>query len=245
MTDTVGDGEQRAAAPSASAGPSAGSKFLPDGTARYFPGNTIISFVSEGSAEALLLARVVDQLRSAIAEDFVLLPATSWHMTLFELLCDTVRDVDRWSSKLSLDASLESVDEFFAEHVPTVVAPAGLDMTCQGISADGTTLGLQLDPTDSVTADALRRYRTALSEVTGVRQPGHDNYGFHITLAYRLRRPESGRQQHIDAAMSRANAEAEGARLRIPAPVLTYFSDMTHFAEHARPAKPRSAQAMS
>lgn len=218
-----------------SAGPSAARKFRPDGTARHFRGNTIISFVAPDSPEALLLARAVDRARPAIGDDLVLLPATSWHMTVFELLCDDIRDADRWSSKLALDAPLELTDEFFARHVPTVDAPSELDMTCQGVSINETTLGVQLVPTDAATADSLHRYRTELSEVTGIRFPDHDGYGFHITLAYTLRPPTPDRQRDLDAVIAASGADLEGKRFTLPAPVLTYFADMTRFVENVRP----------
>ena len=218
-----------------SPGPSAAMKFSRDGAARLFRGNTIISFVAEGSPEALLLTRAVDRIRPSIAGDLVLLPASSWHMTVFELLCDDIRDVDRWSSKLALDAPLELTDEFFARHVPTVDAPSELDMTCQGVSINETTLGVQLVPTDSATADSLRRYRTELSEVTGIRAPDHDGYGFHVTLAYTLRPPTPDGHRDLDAAIAAATAELEGKRFRLPPPVLTYFDDMTRFVEDVRP----------
>jgi len=216
-------------------GPSAGSKFWPDGTPRHFPGNTIISFVAAQSAEAHLLARTVDHLRESVADDFVVLPPSSWHMTVFELLCDQVRDADHWSRFLDADAPLSAADEFFAERVPTVIAPSRLDMRSRCISVGSAALGVLLEPADQVTTDALHRYREELAIATGVRFPNHDSYRFHITLAYRLSPPTSNTQQQIDAAIQRADIDLDDRGFEIAQPVLTYFSDMTDFDVGSRP----------
>lgn len=219
-------------------GPTAASKFAPDGTARLFPGNTIISFVPSGSPEAHLLEQASGILRDALAADFVTLPPSSWHMTVFELLCDQVRDVAHWSRFLDLDAPLHIVDEFFAERVSTVVAPRQINMRFGRIFAGEHAFGVQIEPEDSATATALSEYREALSEATGIRFPNHDSYQFHLTLAYALSRPDQERQQQIDAAVERTDRALDGARFAMPQPVLTFFSDMTDFAVDARPTRP-------
>lgn len=219
-------------------GPTAASKFAPDGTARHFPGNTIISFVPPGSPEAQLLEQASGHLGEALAADFVTLPPSSWHMTVFELLCDQVRDAAHWSRFLDLDAPLDTVDEFFAGRVPTVATPDQINMRFERIFVGEHALGVQIEPEDSATADVLREYRQGLSEATGVRFPNHDSYRFHVTLAYALQRSDGQGQHDFDSVAERAERDLAGARFAMPQPVLTYFSDMTDFAVDARPTRP-------
>ncbi|MFK7919585.1 MAG: DUF1868 domain-containing protein [Ilumatobacter sp.] len=221
------------------AGPTAQDKFGPDGTARHFPGNTVVSLVPSPSAEADLLTRAVDHLREAIAHDSVLLPPSSWHMTVFELLCDQVRDSVFWSTRLDADASLDAVDEFVADCVPTIPAPHQLTMHYNGISAGDTAIGVSVEPADATTTQTLIEYRNALSEVTGIRFPNHDDYRFHITLAYTLTRPSAATRPRLDEAIARVDADLNGALFAMPEPVLTFFSDMTEFAVDSRPTRPQ------
>lgn len=218
-----------------SAGGSARSKFSPDGTPRHFPGNTIICPVSPDSAEAGHVAQAVEHLRRSFAFDFVLLPPTSWHMTVFELLCDQVRAVDRWSRYLDTATPLAVTDEFFAARIPTVSAPEELMMRYRSFTIGDDAAGLLLEPDDASTAAELEQYRERLSDVTGVRFPGHDTYRFHITVAYKLKEPSVETQRQIDAAAAQTHTDLDGARFRLPRPVLTYFSDMTEFVADARP----------
>ncbi|NJN16631.1 MAG: DUF1868 domain-containing protein [Oscillochloris sp.] len=70
-----------------------GRKFHPDGSARLFPGNTVICFAA--ASEPLYQAAVglQDRLRTtSYGHRFALLPPPSFHMTVIELLCDQVRE---------------------------------------------------------------------------------------------------------------------------------------------------------
>ena len=212
-----------------------GRKFHPDGTPRLFAGNTIICFVAPERSISQATVAFQNALRQAtFGGKFALLPQSSFHMTVMELLCDQVRAAERWSAQLALDASLPASDTFFLERVPAIPAPDGLSMRVTGLFHRDN-LMLTLQPATTDTAAALRDYRAAVASATGVRFPDHDSYGFHLSLAYRL--------VHLDSAEEAALAElcrrwlprlqAEGASIALPRPLLTCFDDMTSFVPMA------------
>jgi hypothetical protein len=220
-----------------------GRKFHADGTPRAFPGNTIICFVAPESA----VGRAASVFQAALQAEpygakFFLLPPSSFHMTVMELLCDQVRVAERWSSRLSLDSTLPASDAFFAEHVPAVPAPAGLVMRVHDLYYANNIM-LTLEPAHAPTATALQAYRAAIAEVSGVRFPDHDSYGFHISLAYQLYEL-SAAEQAAFAELCAAWApqlQAAGTEIALPPPELTAFDDMTRFVpmaeRHALPGR--------
>lgn len=214
-----------------------GRKFHPDGTPRLFPGNTIICFVAPTSPigmAAHAFQAALGQL--PIGRKFALLPPASFHMTVMELLCDQVRTPERWSSWLSLDAPLAAIDAFFLERLPAVPAPDGLTVCVTGV-AHPDNLWLTLQPADDSTGAALRAYRDAVANATGVRFPDHDTYRFHLSLAYRLIALDPDEEQQLAALVRtwQPRLQAAGNRIALPPPLLTGFDDMTRFVPLTQP----------
>ena len=84
------------------------SKFGVDGKVQHFPGNTIISHLSPSSdLYASMLVLHEKLLQSNLSSVITLLPPSSWHMTVFEGICDEVRKPGFWPSDLAVDAPLE------------------------------------------------------------------------------------------------------------------------------------------
>ena len=107
-----------------------GKKFSEGGRVLEFPGNTVICRISPQSKQFHLLVRIRQQLKAQPwAEKFFFLPPSSYHMTVFEGVCDQVRQPERWTVKLPLDAKLEEVDTFFVEAWKDVKKPSTIDMS--------------------------------------------------------------------------------------------------------------------
>jgi len=218
-------------------GPAVGTKFWPNGDVRFFPGNTIISMIDPASNEAHRLHNAIELIQDALGTEYTLLPPDSWHMTVFELLCDQVRDNPRWSRHLSTAMPLESTDRFFIEAASEIEAPTVLRMQYRCIKLwDG--LSVSLDVADPDTSHALHAYRERLSEVTGVRFPDYDTYQFHITLGYEIRKASHDRQREISKALALAETAIGTDDFMLPAPELRFFNDMTAFYQHQRPIPP-------
>ncbi len=208
-----------------------GSKFHPDGAARTFPGNTIICFV-DPQRHANVFQECVwaqEQLQGMQCRyKFGFLPPDSFHMTVFELLCDQVRTIQKWSRFLPLSASLEETDRFFLSKVSEAPAPAGFRMRYRFIRWPAS---IEVKPADQETERALWSYRNQVSEITGVRFPDHDSYRFHITLAYPLIELESTEQREvlmtfekIEQRLGRSFGTFDAA-----SPQLVFFDDMFKF----------------
>lgn len=208
-----------------------GRKFHPDGRPRQFAGNTIICFVEPASSIGAAAHAFQEALGAApFGRKFALLPPSSFHMTVMELLCDEVRSPERWSALLPLDAPLPATDAFFLARVLPVAAPAGLTVRVTGV-AHPDNLWLTLEPAGDQTAAALRDYREAVATATGVRFPDHDRYRFHLSLAYRLIALDADEEVAL-AALAQSwqpQLQAAGAGIALPPPVLTGFDDMFRF----------------
>jgi hypothetical protein len=207
-----------------------GEKFHADGSVRAFPGVTIISFATPD----MPIYQAGERLQHALMQQpyghkFALLPPSSFHMTVFSLVCYERRSSDEWTDQLPLDTPMEEADAFFLARATTVPAPQQLRMCMTFVGGWG--MSFRLHPADEATYLALRGYRTAIARATGVRYPDHDTYEFHLSLAYIL--------QYLtdDEYQAYANFRYEaGERLRAeigvftaPAPVLTFFDDMFRF----------------
>jgi hypothetical protein len=118
---------------------------------------------------------------------FGFLPPDSFHMTVFPLLCDQVRIPEKWTSFLSLDASLEEIDHLFISKLDGVLPPTGFLMSYKSMrEPHREVVAVELSPCDQNTQQRLRNCRNRISLSSGVRFPDHDSYQFHISLAYRL-----------------------------------------------------------
>ena len=207
-----------------------GAKFHPDGSVRTFPGNTVISFVPADSHIYREAVWAQNQLRPLpFAHKFGFLPPSSFHMTVFELLCDQVRRSERWSAQLPLDMTLGETDTFFINTVPPVPRPASLRMHYAYL--DPISCALYLEAADVETTNALRRYREQLAQATGIRFPDHDRYQFHISLAYRLIELSDEEQTELDALLARLDQRLQQSfgLFEAPPPTLTFFDDMFDF----------------
>jgi hypothetical protein len=207
-----------------------GVKFHADGRARRFSGNTVISMLPISAKMAAPLRTTVAAVTHRAPGHYAILPEDSWHMTVFELLADQVRDREHWSQYLDLHAPIAVTDTFLAQAVASVVAPEPLTMRFSCLRGIGG-ITASLEPAQDGTHQALAGYRERLSEVTGIRFPDHDAYRFHITLAYEIRPVPAPTQQSLSAGLATAEAALVAAgTCELPAPQFVTFEDMTAFA---------------
>lgn len=212
--------------------PAVGSKFYEDGRVRQFPGNTIICF-ADPQGEAYRASEWAQKqiAQASYGDKFAMLPPSSFHMTVMDLLCDEVREKDHWSTHLSLDATLEETDQYFIKTVGQVPPPDNFRMTFSHLALGTIGLSLSLQPADDETAQALYAYRDKIADVTGVRFPDHETYGFHLSLAYRIVRLTDDEElqlkslaEHIDEQLHKRFGLFDTGQ-----PVLTFFDDMFAF----------------
>jgi hypothetical protein len=215
-----------------------GSKFNADGSVRPFPGNTIISPVPRSSPYWTALVSAHDQLRAADFGDcFTLLPTSSYHMTVFDGVVDSVRDTAHWPKDLPLNAPLESCTRHFAKKL------AEFDLGCeppfrlraQSFTLGGTALAFQLRPVDSAEDAKLRGLRDRLSTHLQLRKPDHDRYVFHVSMAYLVNWMTPDQEQHFaSVSESCLNTARQAGILELAAPDFCTFTDMFAYRSQFR-----------
>lgn len=216
-----------------------GCKFDADGSVRFFPGNTVISFIDHGSPMFELFRETRALLKNSIAgECFTFLPDESIHMTVFEGVCDQWREESRWTKLLPITASLEEVDRLFEERFAGVKELGPICMRAARIRPGGG-YSIGLEPYGREDAEALKGYRDAMSRAFGLRFPDHDTYGFHISICYGIKPPTEQQEAALDGFEAAANALiAQRSVVFHPAePCMTYFRNMFRF-EKARFDRP-------
>lgn len=211
--------------------PEVGRKFHMDGSVRTFAGNTVISFVAATSHTYQLAKWVQDQVRQLpFSHKFALLPPSSFHMTVMELLCDEVRTSERWIASFPLDAPLIDTDAFFLNTIPQIDPPTEIQM--QFAEMTRWSCAINVKPANALTARALRAYRDMIATKTGVRAPNHEQYQFHISLAYRLIELTDDEEAVLDTLLHtvEAHLHEKFGFFRPERPQLTFFDDMFRFA---------------
>jgi len=197
-------------------------KFSPSGTPQPFPGNTIICPLrSDSNLHASLLGIYHRLQESPLADLYALLPASSWHMTVFDCVCDSRRGVGRWPSDLADDASLEECTELFqrkldgfhlGSEMPLQLSITGVDSFEQ---RSGIALHVEPAPDDE---EALRRLRDRLAERLQIRKSDHESYGFHLSMAYLL--------QHLSEEQEAELMRTCSEHLRHLLPILFELGEM-------------------
>lgn len=204
---------------------SVGTKFYQDGSVRPFPGLTVVCMLPTTApqhAQLLMLQRAL--AAQPWGRHFALLPPGSLHMTVFDLVCDQLRDSARWTSLAPLAAPLSEVRSLFAERVPPVISDQPLRMRLATLTDWQVTAKAVLEPADDATATLLGAQREALSLASGVRHLGHDTYRFHISLAYCLHDPPA---EEVDAFLG--SYQLDLGTIALPPPQLVSFPDMGRF----------------
>ena len=191
-----------------------GHKFEIDGSVRPFAGNTIICHLSQTSPLQQPLKALYAELETgSLASVYTLLPPSSWHMTVFEGICDQIREPGYWPSDLPLDASLMECNAFFEERLkgfePDFRAPIQMSISNFRPLVDG--ISLKLTPVDVAEEIRLRVLRNRLSDLLNLRPPGHESYVFHLSIAYLIRHLTEDQKAELSTLQERTGMMFSGS----------------------------------
>lgn len=159
-----------------------------------------------------LLHQIYDFLSShaGFSSKIALLPPSSWHMTIIEGVTDVYREEALWPPlkntvpvqdyTAEVSAKLKQLDQSLVEEGLT----AAYCMRVDGFQPLTAGIALRLEATSSDEDTRVRRLRDRIAdEALGFRMPGHDNYEFHVSIAYLL--------QHLsDSEQTALGTELEG-----------------------------------
>ncbi|KAI8270215.1 hypothetical protein K4K58_011616 [Colletotrichum sp. SAR11_239] len=220
------------------------SKFAPDGPVQAFPGNTIICHLSPSDPLYVSMQELSNKLAaSKFASLITLLLPTSFHMTVFEGVCDQVRKPGYWPSDLPLEAPLEECNSKFVKalgafHLGDEHAPP-YKMTVRGFDPLEIGIGVWLDGRTPAETERLRSLRNKLADKLNIRHPIHDGYGFHLSVAYLLRHLTDEQNRELLALLLN-HFEDMPKEFELSAPEFCTFENMFAFKRACFLGKERS-----
>lgn len=208
-----------------------GKKFHQDGSAAYYPGNTVIADVCPGNPAYDVMVSCLNLLAEAgLDELFIPLPADSYHMTVIRGVNDLVRDKAFWPDALKADCSMEEADAYMSRAVAGVANPGSIRMRFERARITDEDFRILLVPADAQQDRRLRDYRDAVADAVGLRLPGHDGYTFHMTLAYTWRLPSPAQRAQMEALTEKMDAMlGRCTQVTVDPPHFAYYSDMLSF----------------
>lgn len=236
---TKWDGERARSSSPGAYTPTVGRKFKDDGEPRYYPGNSVVSFVPMASALSEAMAEFARSMaHSRAADTMAILPRDSWHVTVHELICDQVRVDSHWSQFLPLDALLDETDVFLSKAVASVPAPPTISVRLVTVRIRDV-IALELEPYDDESAATIRHYREQIATVSGLRFTDHDTYQLHSSIAYLVRylNAEEALALAGCAELATERIRSIGEPIVLPAPEFVYFSDMASLDPRTRPSR--------
>lgn len=163
-------------------------KFTASGDALPFRGNTMLSHIALGTAASNALIAVRNTInRRSFSHCLAFTPPSSYHMTVIQGADDAVRKPGDWPADLPLDAPLDVCTAHFERKLANFQLDCALPfrMRIVDFSAhrdSGATV--RLEPADDSENRKIRGLRDRIADLLAIRAPGHEQYGFHVTLAY-------------------------------------------------------------
>ncbi len=216
---------------SLSFGKAVGQKFNQDGSVRHFPGNTFICLLDSSSSVFQRVKELKDTIASSKAGPcLTILPDESLHMTALEGVCDEVREKLYWTDRFPLDAPLSQIDDYFEIQWQKAPALGNVRMRFDQLWMDSG-INIVLYPASYEDDKRIRNWRDEISDLTGLRFPGHDRYRFHIGLAYGIRMPDKEEKEALKEIRFCFDKKCrkEIFEFSVPQPSLTFFDDMFFF----------------
>ena len=208
-------------------------KFLADGSAARWTGNTIICHLDKCSPAFMALLDIhVALMRSKLQAHIAPLPPASYHMTVFEGIAYPARH-RYFPADLPADASEAACNMALLEKLRQFDLQTALPIRMRPLPlAQQTNLAsILLEPFDAAENRKLRLLRDRLADTLHLRAGHHDDYRFHITLHY-LYAPldEVGRERLLALRQYLlADFIARSPLIELGAPEFTYFDDMLEF----------------
>lgn len=208
-----------------------GVKFDLDGAPLKYPGNTVIADVRKDNPAYAVLDQTSSRLRQMdFSECFIFLPEDSYHVTIIRGMNDQVRKPGFWPPKLPLDTPMDQVDDYFEAAAGPVPVPEDVRMKFVRLQINEDDVRVCVKPADGEQEQTLKDYRSQVAHSLGFQLPGHNEYVYHITLAYLLKLPGAEYQQELHRIEESINScLKEQDCFYLSRPYLAYYNDMMQF----------------
>ncbi|ODS54568.1 MAG: hypothetical protein ABS40_14085 [Agrobacterium sp. SCN 61-19] len=210
--------------------PHLGRRYDTSGTFLTERGNTVVCHLAEGSDAAA----AINDARARFtqmpgADKLAFTAASSLHMTLFQGIIETRRELPYWPSDVPLETPIDDMTGLFIDRLARFEPGDAFAMEV----THATPNGLTLDGVNDRDRAILKDWRNRLADLLGYRHPDHETYVFHITFAYMIERFDDRTMAawvpFLDDIAKDIRARAPVITLRPPA--FCAFDDMNHFEE--------------
>ena len=221
-------------------GQEVGRKFYEDGKARRYPGNTVVADITPEYSAYGVMVKLLDMVEAAGFDKshLIMLPKDSYHMTVIRGLNDQVRKDGFWPEKLSREIPMEEVDDYISAAVGRVEMLGKIRMKFDKVTISTECVKAVLLPADDEQAEILKNFRDKVADEIGLRLPKHDEYVYHITLAYVRVVPEGDDEIRVKDLISKMNEYvASQPVFEITPPYMAYYNDMLAFSPVRLPRK--------
>lgn len=180
-------------------------KFDQNGNALPFEGSTVIGYFNyEAFYQAL------GQLTTAISADkslmskLILLPASSYHVTVFDCVCQKAGGGWYWPSGVPRETPLYECMEILKERFSNIALNElpDINLKITGHKPFINTLAVTFSPNSGVDVDNLKCLRDSLSILSGIRRSNHETYEFHLTIGYFIDQVDFSDMSHLEKLLS-------------------------------------------
>jgi len=210
-----------------------GRKFYEDGSARRYPGNTVVADVTPEYTGYGVMTNLLQMVEEAGFDKthLIMLPKDSYHMTVIRGLNDQVRKDGFWPENLSREIPMEEVDDYISAAVGRVKMLGKIRMKFDKVTISTECVKAVLLPADDKQATVLKNFRDNVADEIGLRLPKHDEYVYHITLAYVRVVPEGDDDVRMKELICKMNEYVSvQPAFDITPPYMAYYNDMLAFS---------------
>ncbi|MBN9024962.1 MAG: DUF1868 domain-containing protein [Rhizobiales bacterium] len=207
-----------------------GRRYDRSGTFLSEPGNTVVCHLVEGSPSQQAVVEVRRRMQAEPdAGHLAFTPVSSLHMTLFQGIIEYRRSLPFWPSDMPLDTDIDVMTAHYRDKLMDFHGAGPFQVRVIDVVPTGLTVAGATDEDER----RMRAWRDAFAEAFGYRHPDHDDYVFHVTLAYMIDWLAEDRlsawEALFDDCLGLLAREAPILELRPPA--FCSFEDMNHFEE--------------
>jgi hypothetical protein len=207
-------------------------KFNSDGSRRPFAGNTVICHLPQQCRVRDAITALGDSLRtSSFASKLSVLPGESYHMTVFPGPNDQGRAMYGWPADIPINVPMSECNRIIGERIKNFRMRGDLPIRVR-VDRERMLGSLHISPADDRENAKLRTLRDRLAtEVFRFRDIDHDNYTFHVTLAYQLNQLTRDEEREHQALLERYFPAILDAApiIELGVPEFCTFEDMFRF----------------
>ncbi len=216
-----------------------GKKFDENGGVLHYPGNTVVADIVPGCSAYDVMSHLRQMIIDAGFEDTLcVLPEDSYHMTVIRGLNDLVRKDTHWPEKLPKDSPMEVVDDYISAAIARAQLPGPARMKFYKVLPQEGCILIQVVPADAEQEKILRDFRNRAATEIGLFLPKHDEYKFHISLAYRRTLPEGEEAEKFnDVVAAMETYIADQPAFETESPYMAYYNDMYAFSPTRLPRR--------